>query len=210
MQFALNRLDEFITYDLIPTRLKIKNLQPEEKEEAILLVKRKLANIRKFLWSWLQEGQNRKQLHILILQYQTSLTYLHNQVETFQESMTENEPSKDLYLQIAPLIQDTLSFIDRHFGIWIGPERDNKDFFALFSLNEAEITALLCLLIDTQTITNHTYTSFLEFVAPLIATRKKKGLNAASMLKSKDKLTPDMRKRVKDLLLQMARELDRY
>ncbi|HWY34050.1 MAG TPA: hypothetical protein VNX68_05345 [Nitrosopumilaceae archaeon] len=77
------------------------------------------------------------------------------------------------------------------------------------SLNEQEIAILLCALVDSGIVGNHTYTSLLELVAPILATHYKKGLRATSMLKSKDKLTADMKKKIKDLLIGMARDIGR-
>jgi len=210
MQFALDRLDDLITQKLPGLRLETQISNPDLVDQLIHQVRNEINNIRKFLWDRLQNARHKKQIHILSVQYQTSLSFLLEKVEGYIFTQPENNRVKELYEPISELIKNTLSFIDSHFSIWLRPDPNEKDFFALFSLNEPEISALLCSFIDTHTITNHTYSSFLDFVAPLIATRQKKGLNAVSMLKSKDKLTPDMKKKVREVLLQMAREIDRY
>jgi hypothetical protein len=87
--------------------------------------------------------------------------------------------------------------------------RSENDSYLQTSLNEQEIAILLCALVDSGIVSNHTYTSLLELVAPILATQHKNGLTATSMLKSKDKLSADMKKKIKDLLIEMAREIGR-
>lgn len=212
MQYALDRLDVIITGELNPQHDHIIGIKAFDAASLLEKVRTETILIRKFLWDMLQELPGKEQLKIIALQYRSSIDYLLEEVRLYQSSVRSHgsKDLKKLYTDVEHCLDDVFSFVQRHFSVWIIPEIKSGDVFLHTSLNEQELTILLCAFIDAGIISNHTYTSFLELAAPVLATKRKKGLTAASMLKSKDKLTADMKKKIKDLLLGMAREVERY
>jgi hypothetical protein len=211
MDYALDRLDEMVTGELSVHSLTVHSL---EEQQASLLRERMIretAIIRKYLWSIPHHAKNRKQLRMIVMQYYRSLNLLADTLKEYMESTDSNKPALlDLYESSLLCIEHLISLMQRHFSLWLQNTASAKSFYLYTHMNEAEISALLCAMIDTNVISNQSYSSFFEFVAPFLSTRHKQGLVAASMLKSKDKLNADMKKRVKDLLLEMARMIEKY
>jgi len=207
MQYALDRLDKIVTEELHP-----EFLEKTGYDQYTGRIRSEIQQIRKFLWYSLGESKSKEQLKLLALQYQSSIDLLSEQVNRYKLAVGKNSPEAiGLYEQISVMLLNLFSYVQRHFSVWIIPEINIASArYVYTSFNEQELTVLLCALVDAGVVGNVTYTSFLEMVAPHLATRHKKGLTALSMLKSKDKLTADMKKKVKDILLFMAREIDQH
>ena len=212
MQYSLDRLDAIVSGELNPQHNGMMSITALKASAIVARIQSETILIRKYLWDSLQDFQNKDQLKILALQYTSSLDYLLEEVRLYKTAIqsASNVELKKLMEQVEHIIGELFSFVQRHFSVWIIPETKAGDIFLHTGLNEQEITILLCALIDAGIISNHTYTSFLELAGPVIATKRKKGLNGTSMLKSRDKITADMKKKIKDLLLQMARVVDSY
>jgi len=211
LQFALDRLDEIITEELNPLSSAISSLNKEGAVFYIAKVKEETGAIRKFLWGRLQEIQSKEQIRILAMQYQESITYLLGEVQGYRSQSGANQRVLgSLYDDVENHLKQSLAFIQRHFSVWIVNVDATNNTYLHVSLNEPELSAFFCALVDSGIIINQTYTSLFEFVAPILATRHKKGLTAGSMLKSKDKLTADMKQKLKDLLMEMSRQMVNY
>jgi hypothetical protein len=212
MQNVIERLDALLSRELNPAELAKKEISVERAEALRTDLKKEISGLLKFLWERIPELQGLKQIRILVIQYQGSLSALLDQVLGWRKDpLNQSAVMDSLYGEIAGQLEQTIFYFRKHFGQWMKALPPNESlFFIQTALNEAETAAFLRALVDTQAVLNHSYTSLLEGMAPLIATKQKKGLKARSMLKSKVKLTPNMKKRVKDLLMAMAREVDGY
>ena len=211
LNFALDQLDELVTGSLSPDSPNMRS--PEERLASDLLkkVKEDTDSIRKYLWSVPEIAANKKQLRVIVMQFHQSLTLLSEILKGYLiEVDKKNSIQSSLYESVLLQINNVLSFIQRHFSFWISDNGAEKNTFLHTVLNEAEISALLCAIVDTDIVNNHSYTSLFDFLAPRLATKHKKGLIASSMLKSKDKLTPEMKRRLKALILEMARLVEQY
>jgi hypothetical protein len=212
MQNLIERLDGLLSRELNPVELAKKEISVEKAEALRSDLNKEMSELLKFLWERIPELQGLKQIRILVIQYQGSLSALLDQVLGWRKDPLNQSAAMDsLYGEIAAQLEKTIFYIRKHFGQWMKALPPSEShFFIQTALNEAETAAFLRALVDTQVVLNHSYTSLLEGMAPQIATKQKKGLKARSMLKSKVKLTPNMTKRVKDLLMARAREVEGY
>jgi hypothetical protein len=80
--------------------------------------------------------------------------------------------------------------------------------FIQTSLEGAHIYTLVMLFIDSGLVLNHQYGSLAELVAPIMATRHKKGFSPESLKKYRDKITPAVKDEVRQKLRKMIELLE--
>src|ERR1700733_9565751 len=131
--YALDRLDELISNELNPASIALTRISPDLINKYTQKVKSEILLIRKYLWSTIELVKNKKQLHILILQYQHSLSSLLDLLKEYDESFSGGDDQKDdlrkIYERIGDEIIKILSFIEFHYCIWIRLKPTKKDFF---------------------------------------------------------------------------------
>lgn len=94
-----------------------------------------------------------------------------------------------------------------------GQEETNKELSSLFihtPFKGVEVYLFLRSLIDSDAITNHTYSSFFEMLAPFIHNKQQKGFVSTSMIKYSDKIDDNSKDNVKRLLQKMIRNIESY
>lgn len=80
--------------------------------------------------------------------------------------------------------------------------------FIQTNLEGAHIYTLVMLFVDSGLVLNHQYGSLAELVAPIMATRHKKGFSPESLKKYKDKITPAVKDEVRQKLRKMIELLE--
>lgn len=84
----------------------------------------------------------------------------------------------------------------------------SSQIFIQTNLEGAHIYTFVMLFIESGLVLNHQYGSLAELVAPIIATRHRKGFSPESLKKYKDKITPAVKDEVRQKLRKMIELLE--
>lgn len=220
MQHPIDQLDSLLTETIHPNQFTTQPQLETQISNFIATVKTAQAEIRQFLWRKVSKGKNLGTIERLVSLYQASITRLLDSLFQYQSNIPRNTPVYKCYQSIYQELESLLSYIERCFPHYIHTPKKEQECgqlqpslpsaqpFIQTNLGGAHIYTLVLLSIDSGLVLNHQYGSLAELVAPIMATRHKKGLSPDSLKKYKDKITPAVKDEVRQKLRKMIELLE--